>query len=476
MATIRKAARPTRPAVASAPLTAAAATAPVDHSSAILDDLMGKAHEAVTAVESRERQAIDLATELTKLGEQIDTETAQLVREGDIDRLKELMQRARQRILNATLEELRADFAQEEGDLAEALAALQATLGALDQQFEQLDEPPAEAREIIAEAEAAVREAEQEIEEAKQAWFRRATKTAAAEIDLKTAKMRLEEAHRTAQLMARERVRSANFEQSFQRIQLMATRIADVIQQGFRETDTRLKITAERRQAALELKEQAARALEKVRTGHAEAEDKLRAAQDQLQGLVNGTPEYVQQEQVIADLRAHVEDLAGRCSTALGVLQSKERFVVQHELFEKALQKLRSNLRTMEAILRSDTEERIHTFAARLQTQKAGQQQEGGLVITRLGREQDSRNLEAGAAVAAQSERAMATLAESQKEHMARLAATVAGFEEAHAQVRARMIQLYKETAARYGLDVREEQYLTYTDQGPAAAGVTSNR
>lgn len=446
----------------------APASAPIEKTSAVLDDLLGATEKVVTEVEQRDRSAItavNLANELTKLGEHLEEETKQVVEEGSTERLQKLMQATKDRILNANLSELLADFQREEGDLGEALAHLQAALSALDQQFVSLNEPPAEALELVRAAQAEVVAAQAAVAEAGAAWFFRGSKTQGANEALETAQAKLKESQEEARRMTKERLRKANFEQAFQSIQLMASRIANVINQGFQDTEARLKITAERRVIALQLKSQAAGALDKVRAQHTAVEDELRTAQEKLGGLVNNSPEYVAEETIVAELRAKVEDMAGRCSTALGVLQSKERFVLQHELFEKGLQKLRSNLRTMEAILRSDMEERDKTFAARLQLQKSAQLQEGGLLITELGREQDARNAAAGAAIAMQSDRAMTKLAESQSDDMARLAATVAGFEEAHAAVRARMHQIFRDTAARYGLDESAEHYLSYADK-----------
>lgn len=448
---------------------ASSAASTIDKSGSVLADIMGKTDAAVASVENQPRTVVDLASEFAKLGQKFDTEAEEAVRTGDVEALRALMESAKEKILHGTLGDLNVEAGIEQADLATVLATFNTEIVLLDKEFENVDEPPAEAQALVTNAEQAIAEAKEAITAAKNSFFfRRGSRVSKAEEQLAEAEANLETAKADAKTLASQRLREANFEQSFQRIQLLATKIAGIMRKCLETTKQRQAITAERRKIALGLKAEAAEALEHVSKQHTEAEDRLRTEQEKLQGLTNGTKAYVEQEGVIADARALVEDLNGKRTAATAILQSKERFVMQHELFEAALQKVGSNLRAMIAVLESDTEERIHTFASRLQTQKAAQQQEAGLRLTKIGREQDQRNLVAGAAFAMQADRAQTQLLESQKGDLARIAATVAGFEEAHAQVRARMQIILKETSERYGLDIKDEQYLTYADEATA--------
>src|SRR5262249_54844094 len=156
---------------------------------------------------------------------------------------------------------------------------------------------------------------------------------------------------------------------------------------------------------AFEVKEQAARALEKLDGDLNQQEAALKREEEILPTLENGTEAHAEQTAKISSLRAKVEEIRGRRNTAFVLFQSKEKFAAELEVHERTQQKLRDNQRMWITSLKSDTEERVVTFRSRLEAQKAVSDQDVAKNLDDLGAEADQRNIEFMAAAGAASDR-----------------------------------------------------------------------
>ncbi|MEK7854967.1 MAG: hypothetical protein AAB288_02675, partial [Acidobacteriota bacterium] len=288
----------------------------------------------------------------------------------------------------------------------------------------------------------------------------------AAKTKVARAEQTVEEAKAEAKRRARQRLNSANFEESFQNLKLLVEKTAQVLERRKADQEKQLKVVASRKAVCLQTKEEAARALQKLDEQLTAQEADLKSEEEHLLTLVNGSPEHATLTTKISDLKADAEELRGKRNAALALFNSKERFAKQLETYEQAHQRTRDSLLILMTSLKSDNEERMVTFRSRLELQKGLNEVMAGDRLDEVGVETDRRNLQAAVAVTSAIDRMLVKKFEKHPERIKDIEATRAAWAEHTARIRERysaIIERYKEN---YGIDPTGSSYFNYPGEG----------
>lgn len=422
-------------------------------SSTILKQLLGEQKEAIAGIETRTKNTFDVGLQIDEI--QRDLEATTKIRD-------ERQRAARERVLTTTLEKLRSDYEKEQEDLAKAVFGLNAYLEKLGNEYLQIGELNDEEKKLIEDAKKRLEEAREKLPEAERKWIFKEAAIQDAKREIADSEKELEFAEREARSRARRRLMAARMDQALQEFQLHVARTIQIMENRMAAIDSQLKIVASRKAVAFKIREEAAKALEKLDKDLNAKEADLQNEEDKLSGLENGTPEYAEQSTKVSNLRAGVEELRGRRIAALALYQSKEKFAAELEIHERTQMQLRDNQRMWVTSLRSDTEERVVTFRSRLEAQKALADQDAAKELDTLGAEIDQRNLEFMASAGAASARLRMEKIETHPERIKNIAAVQAAQAESIAQIRSReqkMIEYFKEM---YGVDPTESSFFHY--------------
>ena len=430
----------------------------------LLSQLTGETEQAVEHLKTRTRETVDYNARFSELEQEMD-EAAKIRDKQERD--------LRMKVLSADLGELRKDAEQEEKDLAQAVFGLNALLESMGAEYMNLNEPSAEEKAMLTKAENRLKEAQEALESAQNRRFFKGRAVQDAEEELTRAKSALEDASVEAKRRARQRLMAADMEASLQEFMLRVEKTIGIMERRMTEIDAQLRNVTRKKQEAFNVKEQAARALENLDEQLNEAEAKLRAEEDALESLVNGTQEHAQQTEKISGLRAEVEDLRGRRNTAFVLFQSKEKFASELEVHERTQMKLRDNQRMWITALRSDTEERVVTFRSRLEAMKAMADQDIARQLDDLGAEADQKNVEYMARAGAVSDEIRMRRMEKHPQRIADIANARAAQAEAIQRIRERELKLIEQFKEQYGIDPTQSSFFTYADDAPEGASGT---
>ena len=429
----------------------------------ILDELMGATTTAVASLETKAKTTDRFVDQFNQLEQKFE----------ELEKIQDEQRRQTEmRVLEASLDQLKKEATQEERDLAEAVFGLNAMLEQMGLEYTNLSQPNAQEKSIIQHAENEVTRAEAEKLEAagKMALFGiRERAVAAADQRITQAKAKLEEEKRRVAQMGRQRLMSANMEQSLQEFTLRVEKTIDIMDQRLNDVEEQLAAVTGRKAQAFEVKQAAARKLEAMDAELNQAEEDLRRREEMLGTLENGTEEYVAAERGISELRAKVEDLRGQRNVAFVVHQSKEKFAAELEIHERTQMKLRDNQRGWIASLRSDTQERVVTFRSRLEAMKAAADQQVAKNLDDMGARIDANNAEYMAAVGAASDRIRMEKLEKHPERLRRITEIASAQMQAVQKIRVREQDLIAKFREKYGIDPMESSFFHYED--PNAGG-----
>jgi hypothetical protein len=429
-------------------------------SSQVLETLLKDTEKSIASLE----QKADLTSEIEALEKKFEQAAE----------IKEAKERdLRVKVLEADFRKLREATRQEEQDLAQAVFGLNAILESMGLEYTQLSKLNDSEQGLVAKAERRVAEAKQARLAAESKWNifgMRDRAISEADEEIKRAQQAVENAQIEARRSARQRLMSANMEQSLQDFMHRVSKTITIMENRMGEISRQLAAVTTRKAAAFDLKQKAAEALEKLDDQLNTAEEELRREEELLSTMVNGTPEHSAQQQKISNLRAQVEDLRGRRNTAFVLFQSKEKFAAELEIHEKTQMKLRDNQRMWITTLRSDTEERVVTFRSRLEAMKAMADQDVAKQLDDLGAAVDQANAEYMAQAGSASDRVRMDKIEAHPERVAKIAKVQATQAEAIQKIRLRerdAIQKFKE---QYGIDPTQSSFFTYEDKPEGGA------
>jgi hypothetical protein len=164
------------------------------------------------------------------------------------------------------------------------------------------------------------------------------------------------------------------------------------------------------------------------------------------------------QEAKISNLKTQFENTKAERNAAFTVLQSKEKFLIALETAEQAHINLRASLNMWYQGLKSDTEERVRIFEARLEAKKAHADQLAAEKLDRIGAKTDQDSVEEMAKIGAAAERLVMKQIESMPQRIEDMDTVRKAQYEAQAQIMERMAAALEKWKNKYGTNPMETE------------------
>lgn len=389
-------------------------------------------------------------------GKAVDQMKSKLAQEDDPEQ--------RQKILNATLDNV-VDMAEQDRttllDAIKDLTDYQDEVGIMFEGFSSLNE---DEQRIIDTAVKQLEEAELDLKMAKaksDTWWNnlwgRKSKITKAENALKTAKKQRKSADNRAKAMFQQRIENADIQTLLNELsfksQAAIKRLKDR-ELEIKEVEERLKT------AIVEASNNHTKALEKKQ----EVEDKLekeyalvKQARQALEEVADKqSAEYSEALERVTQLEQSIEELEGLKNAYTTLAASKDSFVHKHNLTIKVLTSLRSNMQTHRAKLKSDTDERLKYYDGYIVALKARTDQEFAAILEHLGVKTDEHIGRTLAAMHTASARARQDMMDNIPVHEKVMQGVYSSYAESLQEIRSKDNDLQKNFAERYGIDMKE--------------------
>lgn len=380
-------------------------------------------------------------------------------------------------IINANFNTLNGDVESTEKDLNELMLHLRAMLDSAGGEFSKLQELSPEEQAVVDRAITAHEKAEKMLEKAKDmpeianllfGMKNRRVKKYATEVE--EAHSEIKEAEEQANKMYRDRLKNADLDESLNRIISQVTGMVNIIEGMIGNVEAQIDALKTRKEVAFNTKEKAAKVMEERQADLEEIEAKLKQAEIELEELENGSPEQTEQQKKIADLREARTELKGKYNIALGIFQSKERFVEQIVVHLEAQTTTKNNLKQLIGQLRSDTEERITTYESGLQLIKSATAQEAASIYEEAGVKTDQLITEIAAKVFVSSEQDRIERIKKHPGRVAQLHKVLVAMAQATQQYKEQDAEIADQYREKYGIDVSETFSFNYEKDGDAPA------
>ncbi|MGB6268770.1 MAG: microtubule-binding protein [Olleya sp.] len=405
-------------------------------------------------------------------GKAIDTMKSKLAQEDDPE--------SRQKILNATLDDVVGMAEKDRTTLLDAIKDLtdyQDEVGILFERFSSLNEKE---QKVIDDAQKALERAKIELEDAKNkpdTWWNnlwgRKSKIKKAEQALEAAEKVRAAADNKAKAMFQERIESADIQTLLGELSYKSQ--AAITRLKNREVEIK-EVEDKLQDAIVEASKNHTKALEKK----AQTEEKLetqyallKQARQALEEVADKqSTQYSEALSKVTKLEQEVEELEGLKNAYTTLAASKDSFVHKHNLTIKVLTSLRSNLQTHRAKLKSDTEERLKYYDGYVVALKARTDQEFAAILEHLGVKTDEHIGETLAAMHTASAKARQEMMDNIPVHEKVMQGVYRSYAEALQEIRAKDVDIQKNFADRYGIDMKEifEEY--YNSDATAPSGV----
>ncbi|WP_203258617.1 microtubule-binding protein [Hyunsoonleella ulvae] len=394
-------------------------------------------------------------------GKAIDTMKSKLAQEDDPE--------VRQKILNATLDDVVNMAEKDRTTLLDAIKDLtdyQDEVGILFEKFSSLN---ATEQKVIDDAQKALERARVVLDDAKakpDTWWNnlwgRKSKIAKAEQALKDAEKTRAAADNKAKAMFQERIENADVQTLLKELSYKSQ--AAVTRLKNREVEIK-EVEDKLQDAIVEATKNHTKALEKKKEVEAKLEERyalLKQARQELEDVADKqSAEYAQAIGKVTELEQKVEELEGLKNAYTTLAASKDSFVHKHNLTIKVLTSLRSNLQTHRAKLKSDTEERLKYYDGYVVALKARTDQEFAAILEHLGVKTDEHIGETLAAMHTASAKARQDMMDNIPVHEKVMQGVYSSYAEALQEIREKDVDIQKNFAERYGIDMKEifEEY-----------------
>jgi len=406
-------------------------------------------------------------------GKAIDTMKSKLAQEHD--------PQSRQKILNATLDDV-VDMAEKDRstllDAIKDLTDYQDEVGILFERFSSLNETE---QKVIDDAQKALERKKIELEDAQKkpdTWWNnlwgRKSKIKSAEADLKEAEKVRAEADNKAKAMFQERIESADVQTLLSELSYKSQ--AAVTRLKNREVEIK-EVEEKLKDAIVEASKNHTKALEKKKETENKLEEHyalLKQARQALEEVADKqSTEYSQALSKVTTLEQKVEELEGLKNAYTTLAASKDSFVHKHNLTIKVLTSLRSNLQTHRAKLKSDTDERLKYYDGYVVALKARTDQEFAAILEHLGVKTDEHIGETLASMHTASAKARQEMMDNIPVHEKVMQGVYGSYAEALQEIRAKDSDIQKNFAERYGIDMKEmfEDYYAADANAPSTGG-----
>ncbi len=389
-------------------------------------------------------------------GKAIDTMKSKLAQEDDPE--------SRQKILNATLDDVVHMAEKDRTTLLDAIKDLtdyQDEVGVLFERFSSLNE---DEQKVIDDAQKALERAKIELEDAQKkpdTWWNnlwgRKSKIKKAEDTLKEAEKTRAAADNKAKAMFQERIESADVQTLLSELSYKSQ--AAITRLKNREVEIK-EVEDKLQDAIVEASKNHTKALEKKAETEAKLEEQyalLKQARQALEEVADKqSTEYSEALSKVTELEQKVEELEGLKNAYTTLAASKDSFVHKHNLTIKVLTSLRSNLQTHRAKLKSDTDERLKYYDGYVVALKARTDQEFASILEHLGVKTDEHIGETLAAMHTASARARQEMMDNIPVHEKVMQGVYSSYAEALQEIRAKDVDIQKNFAERYGIDMKE--------------------
>ncbi len=404
-------------------------------------------------------------------GKAIDTMKSKLAQEDDPE--------SRQKILNATLDDVVQMAEKDRTTLLDAIKDLtdyQDEVGILFEKFSSLNETE---QKVIDDAQKALERARIELEDAKNkpdTWWNnlwgRKSKIKKEEQEFAEAEKVRSEADNNAKAMFQERIESADIQTLLSELSYKSQ--AAVTRLKNREVEIK-EVEEKLKDAIVEASKNHTKALEKKKETEEKLEEQyalLKQARQELDEIADKqSTAYSEAIAKVTAVEQKVEELEGLKNAYTTLAASKDSFVHKHNLTIKVLTSLRSNLQTHRAKLKSDTEERLKYYDGYVVALKARTDQEFAAILEHLGVKTDEHIGETLASMHSASARARQEMMDNIPVHEKVMNGVYSSYAEALQEIREKDVDIQKNFADRYGIDMKEifEDYYKADKTAPKA-------
>jgi hypothetical protein len=402
-------------------------------------------------------------------GKAVDQMKSKLAQEDDPE--------VRQKILNATLDDVVDMAEQDRTSLLDAIKDLtdyQDEVGIIFEKFSTLN---ADEQNIIDSAQKALERAKMELEDAEKltdSWWNnlwgRKSRIGNKTTELAAAQKLRDGADMKAKEMFQHRIETADVQTLLQELSYKSQ--AAVSRLKNREVE--IKEVEEKLQVAIV---EASRNHTKALTKKKESEDKLEAqyallkqARQELEEISDKqSTAYSESIGKITGIEQKVEELEGLKNAYTTLAASKDSFVHKHNLTIKVLTSLRSNLQTHRAKLKSDTDERLKYYDGYVVALKARTDQEFAAILEHLGIKTDEHIGATLASMHTASAKARQDMMDNIPVHEKVMQGVYGSYAESLQEIREKDAEIQKNFANRYGIDMKEifEEFYASKNSAP---------
>lgn len=421
-----------------------------------------------------------LETDATSHQEKVDVNWGKAVDQMKSKLAQEDDPEVRQKILNATLDDVVGMAEKDRTSLLDAIKDLtdyQDEVGIIFEKFSTLN---ADEQKIIDSAQKELERARIALEDAekvKDNWWNnlwgRQTRIKNKQQELQSAKKTREGADLKAKQMFQERIESADVQTLLNELSYKSQAAISRLKNReveIREVEEKLQV------AIVEASKNHTRSLEKKK----ETEDKLEAqyallkqARQELEEISDKqSAAYSEAIGKVTQIEQKVEELEGLKNAYTTLAASKDSFVHKHNLTIKVLTSLRSNLQSHRAKLKSDTDERLKYYDGYVVALKARTDQEFAAILEHLGVKTDEHIGQTLAAMHTASAKARQDMMDNIPVHEKVMQGVYSSYAESLQEIRKKDAAIQKDFANRYGIDMKEIFAEFYaSDDQPSTAG-----
>ncbi len=388
---------------------------------------------------------------------------------------------SRQKILNATLDNV-VDMAEKDRttllDAIKDLTDYQDEVGIMFEGFSALN---TKEQKIIDDAIKRLERAKVELEDASNkpdTWWNnlwgRKNKIKNAKQELASAQKERDAADNKAKAMFQQRIETADVQTLLNELSFKSQ--AAIKRLKDRELEIK-EVEESLKTAIVEASNNHTKALQKKDEVEAKLETQyalLKQARQALEEVADKqSTEYSKALEKVTELEQKVEELEGLKNAYTTLAASKDSFVHKHNLTIKVLTSLRSNLQTHRAKLKSDTDERLKYYDGYVVALKARTDQEFAAILEHLGVKTDEHIGETLAAMHTASAKARQEMMDNIPVHEKVMQGVYSSYAEALQEIRAKDVDIQKNFADRYGIDMKEifEDYYKADPSAPSNGG-----
>jgi len=403
-------------------------------------------------------------------GKAIDQMKSKLAQEDDPE--------SRQKILNATLDNVVEMAEKDRSTLLDAIKDLTDYQDEVGIMFEGFSALNAEEQKVIDDAIKRLERAKVELEDANNkpdTWWNnlwgRKSKIKSAEEELRNSQKERDAADNKAKALFQQRIESADVQTLLNELSFKSQ--AAVKRLKDRELEIK-EVEESLKTAIVEASNNHTKALQKKKEVETQLEEQyalLKQARQALEEVADKqSTDYSDALAKVTQLEQKVEELEGLKNAYTTLAASKDSFVHKHNLTIKVLTSLRSNLQTHRAKLKSDTDERLKYYDGYIVALKARTDQEFAAILEHLGVKTDEHIGETLAAMHTASAKARQEMMDNIPVHEKVMQGVYGSYAEALGEIRSKDAEIQKNFADRYGIDMKAifDEYYKADANAPA--------